>query len=114
MKNKQKHTDEVDKLINLDRINNYQPSADFVNRVMADITSSEIIKPAGKFIKVAFTAVAAVALVFFVTNALIVFTNIGSSTENSEWSEVYTIQNQTNWYDYYNNELFIADNQTDE
>ncbi|MBK3519290.1 hypothetical protein [Carboxylicivirga marina] len=115
MRNNKKHIVDIDQMLRQTSVDNYEPSIDFVDKVMAQIDTQKQIKPQSKYIKLGFQLAAACALIIFITNVF-VFLSSASTSENAdnEWTSLYESNSPTNWYDYNNDDLFLANHQTTE
>ncbi len=114
MERKEKHIQDIDWLINEPLVNDYEPSFDFIDQVMIKVEELNPTKTVGKVVQISFRVVAAVAVIIFFINGLILLTALaGSSKEQviNDWTGIYEQNNAANWYDYSNNELFLADNE---
>jgi len=114
MRENKKHTENIDQQIRQLLDNNYEPSANFVDKVMEQIDNLETTKPAAKYLKISFQAVAACAIVIFFTNALILLSSSASVQNENDWATVYEQTSTSNWYEYYYDETLTADNQIKE
>lgn len=112
MKNEDKYIDEIDALINEPLKMEYEPSICFVDDVMAQIEKTEKSRPISKILQFSFSAAASVAIVFFLTNLYVILSYSGSdsSAVADDWSGIYEQSNTANWYDYYSDEIFVANN----
>lgn len=82
----------------------YRVPADFVDRVMDQINEPVRLKPVGKILKFAFRFTAALAILFFASNVVMVFSSIEESKEQQvyeEWNTMYAQEQVNDWYDYY-------------
>jgi len=114
MKRKEKHIQDIDRLINEPLVNDYEPSFDFVDKVMTKVEELKPTNPIGKVVQISFRIAAAVAIVFFLSNGFILLSSLSRSSGQqvaNDWTGIYEQNNAANWYDYYNNELFLADNE---
>lgn len=115
MKKREIHSKDIDQYLNQKLINTYEPSAGFVDDVMRKVADIDIIQPASRYIKVLFQVAAAVAIAVFITNIFILVTSTQNTTESTnDWTSVYELGTSTNWYEYYDNETYIANNQTND
>jgi len=114
MERKEKIEQDINQLINEPLVNDYEPSFDFVDKVMAEVGELENTQPKGKMIQLSFRIAAAVAVIFFLSNGLILLSTWGNSsaqTDVNDWTGIYEQQASASWYEYYNDELFLADNE---
>lgn len=112
MKKDKRHIIDIDQLLNQELSNSYQPSASFVDDVMTRITALDIEKPAAKYIKFAFKAAAACACVVFLFNTgILISSKINLNDNDTDWASIYQSETTTNWYEYINDESFLANNQ---
>ncbi len=113
MKENKKHIEDFEELINQSWVNSYEPSDSFVDEVMRKVAKTDMIKPVGKYLKIMFQVAAASAIIMFITNLLILISSTqNNSTNESDWTTVYELGSKANWYEYYNDDTFIANNQT--
>jgi len=113
MKRKEKHIQDIDQLLNKQLVNNYEPSFNFVDNVMLKVEELNVNKPVGKVLQIVFRMAAAVAVVFFLSNVFIMLSSMGNSSNQqtaTDWTGIYEQKSSASWYDYYNDDLFLADN----
>lgn len=114
MKRKEKHIRDIDRLIDEPLVKSYEPSFDFADKVMAKVEELNGTKPIGKAIQISFRVAAAVAVLFFLSNGLILLSSLSNSSNQqtaNEWGGIYEQNSSASWYDYYDDELFLADNE---
>lgn len=115
MDRKDKYIKIVDKILDQKLVaEDIEPSFDFVDKVMKQVEEVKPVTYIERYVKMAIS-VAAVAILFFMANSVIVFSSLKSSNQqqvNGGWSSLYEHDQITNWYDYYEGEVFIATNQT--
>jgi hypothetical protein len=113
MKNNEKHTIDIDQMLRQVSVDDYEPSTGFVDNVMTRINAIEPIKSPNKYIKNGFQLAAACAIIVFITNAFIILSSFGTNnSETNDWAAVYETSTTANWFDYDNDDTFLATNQT--
>lgn len=82
----------------------YHPGNDFVSRVM-DRVEDVSQKPVGRFLRMTFKMAASVAIVFFVTNLIVLISSLKADQSQMEmvetWSEEFGVNQSADWYEYY-------------
>ncbi len=83
---------------------NYLPGDDFVNRVMnrvEDMNSGSM----GKYLRMTLKIAASVAVVFFVTNLVVLISSLKADQIQTEvvetWSDEFNTNQSADWYEYY-------------
>jgi hypothetical protein len=113
MKEQRKHIEDFDLQTIQSWVNNYEPSRNFVDNVMNRVAVINESKHVAKYVKVLFQLAAASAIIIFITNLFILISSTQQpNTLESDWTTVYELNSSANWYEYYNDETFIANNQT--
>ena len=117
MDKKNTHIKIVDEILDQKIVSDdFMPSIDFVDRVMKELDGDNNVTSLGKLFKVAVN-VAAIALLFFTTNSLIVFSSLRNNDQqqvDNDWKYLYEQNNSLSWYDYYESDELIANNQTND
>ncbi|MCT4590974.1 MAG: hypothetical protein N4A71_24330 [Carboxylicivirga sp.] len=90
----------------------HEPSPNFVDQVMDKVEAIQREHPKVKYLGLFFKVAAACAIIISLTNALILLSNNTGNTNDNDWSSVYEQSAPANWYDYYEDETFLANNQT--
>lgn len=105
MKNENRHIDEIiDCIIDEPLVpSGYQVSGDFVNSVIQridEVSGSGVI---GKHLKLAFKVAASVAVIFFITNLLVLISSLEAVEEEYEVVNEWTgnQEQSVDWYEYY-------------
>ncbi|MCG8582067.1 MAG: hypothetical protein MI866_19230 [Bacteroidales bacterium] len=112
MKNNEKHIVDIDQMLRQVSVDDYEPSPGFVDNVMTKISDVEQKKSPNKYLRIGFQLAAACAIVVFITNAFIILSSIGvNDSEANDWASVYETSNTANWFDYENDDTFLANNQ---
>ncbi|MBI9061682.1 MAG: hypothetical protein JEZ14_06810 [Marinilabiliaceae bacterium] len=82
----------------------YLPGNDFVSRVMdrvEDVNQS----PMGRYLRMTLKIAASVAVVFFVTNLIVLISSLKADQSQAEmvetWSEEFSVNQSADWYEYY-------------
>jgi len=84
-----------------------------VDQVMARVEAEQTFPVRNRVLPMAFRVAAAVALVFFLTNAFVILSssfNSSGTLSETEWMEIYESGSSTSWYDYMDNELLTDNN----
>ncbi|MCU4157624.1 hypothetical protein J1N10_16730 [Carboxylicivirga sp. A043] len=113
MKDNEKHIIDVDQILRQVSVNDYEPSPGFVNDLMSRIENLDEVKKPNRFLRIGFQLAAACAILVFITNAFIILSSLGfNNSETSDWASVYETKSTANWFDYDNDDTFLANNQT--
>lgn len=113
MKTGKKNTNEFEQFLRQELGKAHEPSPDFVDKVMSKVETIKIEQPKVKYLSAIFKVAAACAIVISLSNALILLsTSNGINTVENDWVSVYEQTSPTNWYDYYEDDTFFANNQT--
>ncbi|WP_430815014.1 hypothetical protein [Carboxylicivirga sp. RSCT41] len=112
MKNNEKHIIDVDQMLRQVSVDDYKPSPGFVDDVMTKIAGIEQHKSPNKYLRIGFQLAAACAILVFITNAFVILNSLGvNDTDTNDWTSVYETSNSANWFDYENDDTFLANNQ---